>query len=98
MDGLLDFLAKGDPPEGERFADSYDGLGSQLTAAVAADPQAFASNAQRFADLDPTYPRALIDGLDQALGANKSFAWPSVLTRSDHIVAQQAGESEQHNP
>jgi len=95
IDDLLDFLAKWHPPEGERFADSYDGLGRQLTAAVAADPQAYASNAQGFADLDPTYPRALIDGLDQALGANKSFDWPSILKLCEHVVAQQTGESEQ---
>lgn len=43
-------------------------------------PAAFATGAPRFADdIDPTYVRALLRGLDGVLGASRDFEWRPVL-------------------
>jgi len=94
VEALIEFLRTWRPPAGERFADSYDGLGRQLTAAVAAEPERFAPYAERYRELEPTYARALIDGFEQALGANLPFDWGSVLKLGAFIVAQPLTETE----
>lgn len=87
VDELLVYLRDWRPPAGPH-ADSYDGLGRQLTAAVAAQPERFTAAAIRFADLDPTYVRAVLDGFDQALGDNKWIEWPVVLELMEFVVRQ----------
>ena len=81
-------------PSGEPHADSYDGLGRQLSAAIAAQPEKFSSDVMRFANLDPTYVRAVIDGFDQAIRDNKSFEWKSIVDLAAHVVAQRGDPAE----
>ncbi len=77
-------------PTGEMFSPSPEGLGRSLTEIVAANPERFASDAMRFAGLDPTYVRAVIFGLAQAAGggANRVFPWPPVLDLCRWVLGQ----------
>ncbi len=93
VDELVPFLREWQP-SGERHGDSYDGLGRQLTAAVAEQPERFAGEAMRFAELDPTYVRALIDGLDQATRDNKNFEWLEVVELAAAVLAQPVAPTE----
>jgi hypothetical protein len=65
-----------------------EGLGRELSAAVAQSPQQFAADAARFKALHPTYVRALIYGLDQAGRQKRRFDWAPVLEVCRWIVAQ----------
>lgn len=56
-----------------------EGLARLLAEVVAADPARYTAAAIEFADVDPTYARAVIDGLQNALREGRSFEWPPVL-------------------
>jgi len=56
-----------------------EGLARLLAELVAADPVPYAAAAVEFANLDPTYARAMVDGLQNALREGRSFAWSPVL-------------------
>jgi len=69
---------------------SPEGLGRHLSGIVAADPERFASEASRFRELDPTYIRALLGGLRDAIKAGKAFPWAPVLELCQSVVDQGA--------
>jgi hypothetical protein len=56
-----------------------EGLARLLSEVVAANPARYAAAAVEFADVDPTYARAVIDGLQNALRERRSFEWEPVL-------------------
>jgi hypothetical protein len=95
---LLEYLRSWKPPSGEMFADTYEGLGRQLAGAVGADPAKFALHALAFAELEPTYARSLVDGLDRALSANKTFDWPPVLDLARSLVIKPPTQHETDDP
>jgi len=86
---LLEFLRSWVPPMREMFADTVDGLGRELASAVANDPEKYAGAAPGFADLDPTYARSLIDGLEKGLTEKRPFDWRPVLELGLLIVNQE---------
>jgi hypothetical protein len=67
---------------------SPEGLGRHLAAIVAADPGRFASEASRFRELDPTYVRALVGSLRDAVKAGKAFPWAPALDLCQWVVDQ----------
>jgi len=77
MDDLISFLGSwqwsGDP------IISPEGLGRELTALVASEPERFAVHAGRFQGLDPTYVRAFLSGLRDTAKEKRSFSWPPLL-------------------
>ncbi|MFI5394326.1 MAG: hypothetical protein ACHQ9S_02235 [Candidatus Binatia bacterium] len=75
-------------------APTPEGLGRELAAAVTANPEPFAAQAQRFRDLHRTYVRGLISGLDQAARQNRRFDWAPVLELCRWVVEQPRAESE----
>jgi hypothetical protein len=87
-DELIGYLNNWEAPKGDPFADSYEGLGRQLSAAVAQDPERFAEFAHRFRGLDPTYVRSVLDGFENALRQNKAFPWTHVLELAEYVTAQ----------
>jgi len=95
---LLEYLRSWQPKSGDMFADTREGLGRQLAAAVAADPAKFAAHAPEFAELEPTYSRSLIDGLHQALSANQTFDWPPVLELARGLVIKPPTHHETDDP
>jgi hypothetical protein len=68
---------------------SPDGLSRALTAAVVADPERFATEAERFIGVqEPTYLRGLIDGFVQAAKKGSAFPWEPVLKLCRWVVEQ----------
>jgi hypothetical protein len=66
-------------PEDQWRAPTPEGLARLLADVVAAAPVPYATAAADFADVDPTYARALLDGLQGALREGRSFDWQPVL-------------------
>ena len=77
-DALLDYLRTWQPEDGFD-APSPEGLAGVLEEAVKAEPAAFALAAPDFADVDPTYVRGLLRGLDGTLEDGQDFDWGPVL-------------------
>ena len=96
IDVLLDYLRTWEPEDGFE-APSREGLGSVLEGVVKEAPAAFAIAAPGFADdVDPTYVRALLRGLDGALEASRDFDWRPVLDLIAAISGR-PGDSEHQN-
>ncbi|MDQ3671472.1 MAG: hypothetical protein M3364_03405 [Actinomycetota bacterium] len=67
-------------PEGDDWrGPSAEGLARTIERVVAAEPDRYAIVAAHFAELDPTYVRALLSGLRRARAEDIQFAWSSVL-------------------
>jgi hypothetical protein len=75
-------------PEPDAQAPSPEGLGRTLQKAVAARPAEYAAVAGEFATLDPTYVRALLAGLTDALRADQPLDWPPVLELCGWVLEQ----------
>ena len=60
-----------------------------LTVVVAEEPRKYADAADRFRGLDPTYVRAILQGLRQAPLQDRPFSWSQVLTLCQWAVQQQ---------
>lgn len=73
-------------PEADWRAPSPEGLSRTLREVVAADPERFASEAMAFANVDPTYVRAIFGGLREAHQNARLFPWPAVLALANGIV------------
>jgi len=88
IEEIVKFLITWVPPENPIGEPSPEGLGRVLSAAVADDPDRFASEATRFKGLDPTYVRALLSGLREALEEDKTYEWAPVLELCQWVVDQ----------
>lgn len=84
---LTTFLKTWEPGEGPLEA-SPEGLAQHLSALAKSDPGRFAAEAPQFKGLDPTYVRAVLDGLQQAVKDGKAIAWQPVLDLCGWVVAQ----------
>jgi hypothetical protein len=84
---ILAFLRSWKPEEGW-MAPSAEGLGRAFQAAVKQKPGELAAVATAFETLDPTYARALISGLSDAVKENKEFAWKPVLELCRWVIDQ----------
>jgi hypothetical protein len=78
VEGLVDFLQAWEPEDGFD-SPSPDGLATVIAELIKEEPSSFAEAAPIFADVDPTYVRALLSGLEGALEAGHDFAWAPVL-------------------
>jgi hypothetical protein len=85
---IVKFLSTWKPPEIIFREPSPEGLGRSLSAVVAEDPERFASEAKAFQGLDPTYVRAVIFGLWEALKHDKVFNWQPVLDLCAWVLSQ----------
>ena len=88
VEELVAYLASWKPPATPFGEPSPEGLARTLAELVSESPERFASEATRFKGLDPTYVRALITGLRQSLGKQKTFDWQPVLDLCEWVVAQ----------
>jgi len=73
---------------GSPVGPSPEGLGQQLTAVVASEPERFANEVEALKDLDPTYVRAVISGLHEALKQKGTVAWPPILRLCKWVIEQ----------
>jgi hypothetical protein len=85
---IVDFLQSWQPPCDDFCAPSREDLGLALATVVAQQPERFAVEAFRFQGLDPTYVRALLSGLREALKQGKSFPWEPVLRLCAWVLSQ----------
>lgn len=83
-------------PSGEFMEPSPEGLGRQLTAVIAEDPERFAALSGQFQGLHPTYVRAYFHGLRDAATQGRPFPWSPVLNLC-HWVLQQPLEMPGHH-
>jgi hypothetical protein len=77
-------------PSGDWMADSTDGLGRILSAAVTASPERYAAGAEGFREVDPTYIHWLIFGLNEARRVKRRFPWEEVLSLCQWVVNRPA--------
>ena len=84
----IEFLKTWIPSTTDWMAPSPEGLGRELMALVVNDCERFAEAAEQFCGLDPTYVRAIIQGLEEAAKKNSKFGWPQVLKLCRWVVEQ----------
>lgn len=84
---LLEFLSSWEP-SGDWAAPSPEGLGRTLQEAVKLDPSRFADLADKFVNVEATYVRSLLRGLQDALKEGNGFDWSPVLRLSAWVLAQ----------
>lgn len=103
LDELVAFLQTWEPT-GDWMAPSREGLGRELSKAVADAPDLFSTNARRFVSLDPTYVRAVLHGLRDGFTKATAFDWNAVVDLCGWVGAQPrelhrgTAESEDQDP
>jgi hypothetical protein len=75
----VEFLKTWEPSDDWMFGPSSEGLGRELSSVVSKDPTRFALEAMCFKGLDPTYVRALLSGLRDAVALKRVFEWSPAL-------------------
>jgi hypothetical protein len=66
-------------PEDEMMTPTPEGLARVLSDRIEEAPAEFAALAEKIVELDPTYVRAVLRGLEQALKNDSDLPWASVL-------------------
>lgn len=87
IEQLVDYL-KTWVPSGEPMSESMEGLGNQLGAVVAGEPERYSAESERFKDLDPTYVRALLQALWRPVEEERAIAWGPVLSLCRWVMDQ----------
>lgn len=75
-------------PSNSPIGPTPEGLGQQLTAVVASEPERFADEVENLKGLDPTYVRAVLSGLHEALKQKGTVAWPLILRLCKWVIEQ----------
>jgi len=83
---VIAYLKGWRPPE-DPWGPSIDGLGRQLKSLVSSKPSSFVQGMANFREMDPTYGRALLEGLHDAVG-KEAFDWQPVIDFGLWVVAQ----------
>lgn len=76
------------PPDDPR-SPSKEGLGREFQQVVESEPEKYAPKSDRFQKLDPTYVRAFLAGLENAVKQKRSFSWPPVLELCRWVTTQE---------
>jgi hypothetical protein len=87
VDNVIKFLNSWSSPQ-EFHVPTPEGLGRVLSNAIANDPERFALEAVRFQGLDPTYVRALVSGLGEAIKKGCCVEWQPILTLCQWVISQ----------
>jgi hypothetical protein len=75
-------------PDGEWRAPTAEGLARLLDDVVCEAPESHAVAAEEYADVDPTYARAVISGFQKAIADGRTFEWSPVLRLATLVVAK----------
>lgn len=86
LENILTFMRTWEPLIDNPVAPSPEGFGRALSVVVAARPDDFAAAADAFQGLDPTYVRALLSGLENALRNGRHFDWKPILMLCNWVV------------
>ena len=79
-------------PSGEWASPSPEGFGRAISAAVEKNVLRFSGIAKRFIDLDPTYVRALVNGIERAVGNKQEIDWQPTLNLATWVVEEHGSE------
>lgn len=88
IDELILFLKMWKPSKDTFMGPSSRGLGQELAALVASEPESFAVEARRFQEVKPTYVHALLLGFHEAVKNKENFQWPHILELCRWITDQ----------
>ncbi len=88
VDEVVAFLAEWKPDGSDPLGASPKGLGRELTRLVASDPEHFVAHAEAFQNLYPTYVRAFITGIKEALNQSAVFSLAPVLRLCNWVLKQ----------
>src|SRR2546427_11084405 len=70
------------------MGESMEGLGTQLSALVASEPERYSAESERFKGLDPTYVRELLQALWAPVKGRRAITWGSVLNLCAWVMDQ----------
>lgn len=84
----LKYLREWQPPSDQFMGPSRSGLGEQLAKLVTEHPDSYASQAERFTEVDPTYQRFLLNGLREAVEKGRSFDWAPVFRLCQQMLTE----------
>lgn len=84
---IIEFL-KSWEPSGDHMTPSPEGVNRVLSAVISEDPERFSVDANKFIGLHPTYIRALISGLRDALKKDIAIKWELVLNLCEWVLEQ----------
>jgi len=84
---VLAYLREWTPTPGPSEA-TPEGLGRILTEVIARDLDGYVAVADGFREVDPTFVRFFLNGLEAAIKGSKTFAWRPVLALAQWVVAQ----------
>lgn len=90
---LIEYLKTWAPSESWR-GPSREGVGQLLAEAISADPEPFARDAERFADLHPVYLAAVFQGFERALNRKAAFPWDAILLLAQHCLSRSTRKEE----
>jgi len=88
LEELISFLISWRPEKNDFLIGPND-LGNELEKAVSFQPERYANGALKFKGLDPTYIRAIISGLSNAVKQNKRINWDESLKLCKWVIIQQ---------
>ncbi len=87
IDEIRDFLKSWGP--GDRFeGPTEEDLANVLAEVVKDDPKRFAEVADSFIDIDPTYVRFFLQGLDEVAREEQQFGWEPMLRLGSLVLEQ----------
>src|SRR5262249_12929229 len=86
VEALVTYLRSWKPQNDVFMGPSPEGLGRLLTSVVKETPARFADAAAMFVGLDPTYVRALMQGLREGLPTAETISWDAVLGLAAWVV------------
>lgn len=95
---LIEYLRTWRPERPEPWDPSKEGLGRSLQAAVAKRSEELSAAATDFRDLEPTYLRAILSGLTDALKNGERVAWGDVLELAVQVAAKEDDGAEVDGP
>ncbi|RMG26830.1 MAG: hypothetical protein D6724_00975 [Armatimonadetes bacterium] len=75
-------------PSGGWHTPEPEGLGRVLQSVVAKSPGRFVDDLETFRDVDPTYARAIVQGLGDAVKAGRTIEWGPVIEYLDWIATR----------
>lgn len=85
---IIEYLQRWRPDDASArgFGPSIEGLGRALRSVVVDRATEFSAEADRLSDLDPTYVRSFLDGIEEAVKAGVSVSWEPLLRLMAAVV------------
>jgi hypothetical protein len=87
---VIEFI-RGWTPNQRPFGATPEGLGRVLQIDVKERSAEYSQDAEAFEGVDPTYVRALVMGLSEAVKAGKTILWEPIFALCDWVLAQPRG-------